>query len=210
MDLGKQSYPADLPEGFDLLHTDPTKDPHIKGVVPMETVLNRTVELTEYVEGERAARNLPPVAYEVGTEETSGGQTRAYLLLASIEQNAYDRGMLETRSDFVRVIQKAAVESQRWRKWMVGNTGLLPVEAVMDDECLVRLITETAGHYTFENKEVRQQMKIMFGNLDSIGLEPYNIVIDRIKKSIARYVECFNLTGLTAKIVNILEIEEAV
>jgi hypothetical protein len=33
-------------------------------------------------------------------------------------------------------------------------------------------------------------------------LNPHAIVIDRIKKSIARYVECFNLSGLTGKIVS--------
>ena len=274
----------------------------------MDTVINRTVELIEYVEKERVAGNLPPIAYEVGTEETNGGltsedayvsfikelairlkaknlplpnfivgqtgtltrltenvgnfnastarklsaearefgvglkehngdylsdfilyihpvlgitaanvapefgvvETGAYLLLADIEQDAFDRGMIRRKSDFVNVIRKAAVESQRWRKWMVGETGSMSVSNVMKDESLVKLITETAGHYTFEVPDVRREMRIMFDNLAAIGLEPYNIVIDRIKKSIARYVECFNLTGLTSKIVNAIEVQEAV
>lgn len=307
MDLGKQSYLVDLLAGFDLLHIDPTKDPHVKGVVPMELVISRTVELIEYVENERVARNLPPVAYEVGTEETNGGltsenaymefikeltgrltakklplpnfivgqtgtltrltenvghfnaetarklsseareygvglkehngdylsdfilyihpvlgitaanvapefgvvETGAYLVLADIEQDAYNRGILKTKSNFVKVIQEASVRSERWRKWMVGDTGSMPVEEVMKDENLVKLITETAGHYTFEVPAVKQEMKDMFDNLDSIGLEPYKIVIDRIKSSIARYVECFNLTGLTSKIINSMEMEKA-
>ncbi len=306
MELGKQSYLMDLLAGFDLLHIDPTKDPHIKGIVPMELVINRTVELIEYVEAERIARNMPPVAYEVGTEETNGGltsedaygefireltskltakklplpnfivgqtgtltrltenvgrfdastarrlsaearkfgvglkehngdylsdfilythpilsitaanvapefgvvETGAYLLLADIEQDAFTRGMLKNKSDFVKIIQRAAIESQRWRKWMVGETGRLSVEDVMKDEGLVRLITDASGHYTFEVPEVKAEMKVMCDNLENIGLEPYNIVIDRIKKSIARYVECFNLTGLTTKIINSLQMEK--
>jgi len=76
MELGKESYLEDLVNGFDLLHIDPTKDPYVTGkVLPMDIVIRRTVELIEYVEKERKERNLPPVGYEVGTEETNGGLT---------------------------------------------------------------------------------------------------------------------------------------
>lgn len=76
MKLGKQSYLIDLENGFDLLHIDPTKDPYVVGkTIQMETVLSRTIELIAYVETERKAKNLPPVSYEVGTEETNGGLT---------------------------------------------------------------------------------------------------------------------------------------
>lgn len=76
MELGKKSYLVDLLNGFDLLHIDPTKDPYIVGkVIDMDVNINRTVELIEYVETERKNRNLPPISYEVGTEETNGGLT---------------------------------------------------------------------------------------------------------------------------------------
>lgn len=76
MELGKQSYLADLINGFDLLHIDPTKDPYVVGKsIEMDVVLKRTIDLIEYVETERKARNLPEISYEVGTEETNGGLT---------------------------------------------------------------------------------------------------------------------------------------
>ena len=76
MRLGKQSYLVDLENGFDLLHIDPTKDPYVVGkVIDMDVNIRRTVELIDYVETERKKRNLPPVSYEVGTEETNGGLT---------------------------------------------------------------------------------------------------------------------------------------
>jgi tagatose-1,6-bisphosphate aldolase non-catalytic subunit AgaZ/GatZ len=76
MDLGKESFLEDLIQGFDLLHIDPTKDPYVVGkVVPMDIVIDRTIELIEYIENERKSRNLPQVSYEVGTEETNGGLT---------------------------------------------------------------------------------------------------------------------------------------
>jgi len=75
MAIAKDSFREDILAGFDLLHVDPTKDPHAAGVVPMDTVLNRTAELIEYAEAERLRLKFPPVAYEVGTEETNGGLT---------------------------------------------------------------------------------------------------------------------------------------
>lgn len=299
MDIAKQSYLVDLLSGFDLLHIDPTKDPHIKGIVPMDLIIGRTVELIEYIEDERIKRNLPEVAYEVGTEETNGGltsvdaygefikalteklvsrklplpdfivgqtgtltrltenvghfdaltakklslearkygvglkehngdylsdfilynhplfsitatnvapefgtvETKSYLLLAAIEEAAFSRGELGNKSDFASTIQRHAVNSQRWRKWMVGDTALKTVEEIMKDENTVQSITEICGHYTFENPEVKHETDIMFSNLETLGMKPYTIVIEMIKKSIERYVDCFNLTGLTSRIL---------
>ena len=73
MEIAKKSYIDDMVNGFDLLHIDPTKDPHCKGVVPLDVVLDRTIELIKHVEEVRRERNLPEMAYEVGTEETMGG-----------------------------------------------------------------------------------------------------------------------------------------
>ena len=74
MEIAERSYLEDLLRGFDLLHIDPTKDPHPE-VSELETVIERTVALIEYVEKERRKRGLPEISYEVGTEETSGGLT---------------------------------------------------------------------------------------------------------------------------------------
>lgn len=75
MKLAELSYLNDLLAGFDMLHIDPTKDPHIDGVIPQDIVISRTISLIEYIEAERKKRKMPPVTYEVGTEETNGGLT---------------------------------------------------------------------------------------------------------------------------------------
>jgi D-tagatose-1,6-bisphosphate aldolase subunit GatZ/KbaZ len=77
MDLAKRSYLEDLVQGFNLLHIDPTKDPHAGVTNRLEVVIERTVELIDYIEGRRRERGLAEIAYEVGTEETSGGLTTA-------------------------------------------------------------------------------------------------------------------------------------
>ena len=74
MEIGLQSYFDDAEAGFDLLHIDPTKDPHCGvGVVPLDVVLERTMYLITRIEEERAKRGWKELAYEVGTEETLGG-----------------------------------------------------------------------------------------------------------------------------------------
>jgi tagatose-1,6-bisphosphate aldolase non-catalytic subunit AgaZ/GatZ len=71
----KASLTACLQAGYSLLHIDPTVDrtlPH--GEPPaIETVVARTVELIEHAESQRRLLGLPPVDYEVGTEEVHGG-----------------------------------------------------------------------------------------------------------------------------------------
>jgi D-tagatose-1,6-bisphosphate aldolase subunit GatZ/KbaZ len=73
MEKAKASYLDDLKAGFNLLHIDPTKDPHIQGSVPMETVIERTIELISHLEEQIQMLSLSPISYEVGTEETAGG-----------------------------------------------------------------------------------------------------------------------------------------
>lgn len=120
MELGKKSYLADLLNGFDLLHIDPTKDPYVVGkAIEMDVVINRTIELIEYVEKERKERNLPPISYEVGTEETNGGLT---------SQESYDK-----------FIEKLTTELENRNLplpcFIVGQTGTLT------------RLTENVGHF---------------------------------------------------------------
>ena len=70
MEIGIRSYIHDMESGFDLLHIDPTKDPHITGVVPLDVVLERTVTIIDRLEAYRKEKGLPHIGYEAGTEET--------------------------------------------------------------------------------------------------------------------------------------------
>ena len=71
----KLSLSACLEAGYALLHIDPTVDRTLPaGQAPeVPVVVARTVDLIEHAERERKQRSLPPVAYEVGTEEVHGG-----------------------------------------------------------------------------------------------------------------------------------------
>ena len=86
MEIGLSSYLDDAEAGFDLLHVDPTKDPHCTGVVPLSTVLERTIYLIEKIEQARVKNGWKELAYEVGTEETMGGLISAEAFEGFIKQ----------------------------------------------------------------------------------------------------------------------------
>lgn len=69
----KASITAMLQAGYALLHIDPTVDRRVEGPLPVETVVERSLDLIAHAEAERARLGLPPVDYEVGTEEVHGG-----------------------------------------------------------------------------------------------------------------------------------------
>lgn len=131
MTLAKQSYLADIEAGFDLLMIDPTKDPfEIGKVMPLDVVLERTVQLIEYCEKERIARGLPEIGYEVGTEETNGGLTST-----------------EKYQDFIERLEKELTERNLpMPTFIVGQTGTLTRK------------TEQVGTYHFKNAFALAQM----------------------------------------------------
>lgn len=306
MELGKKSYITDIEAGFDLLMIDPTKDPFEVGkVIPLATVLERTVDLIEFCEKERIARNLPEIGYEVGTEETNGGltstetyemfimrlkdeltkrelpmptfivgqtgtltrkteqvgtfnfknaydlaqmakkygvglkehngdylddvtllehipseitatnvapqygteETRAYLNLASVEAKLVDYGVVKKASKTREVLLEHAIRSERWRKWMVGEPKEMTVEQIMSqkDEVLQAEILDIAGHYTFNDAEVKNEIEKMYQNLQAYNIDGQRYVIDHIKRPIRDYAECYNLKGVTTRIKESLQ-----
>lgn len=75
MDAVKTSLTACLEAGYALLHIDPTVDRTLPAgaPIPIDLVVERTLDLIAHAEEVRTARGLPPIAYEVGTEEVHGG-----------------------------------------------------------------------------------------------------------------------------------------
>lgn len=302
MKLGKLSYKTDIEAGFDLLMIDPTKDPfEIGKVIPLDTVIDRTVELIDYCEKVRKEAGLPEIGYEVGTEETNGGltstekyetfitrleveltkrglpmptfivgqtgtltrkteqvgtfnfknaydlaqmakkygvglkehngdylddvtllehipseitatnvapqygtvETRAYLHLAGVEAKLVQYGLVEEASKTRDVLLVHAIKSERWRKWMVGDQTKLTVDEIMKDEELSEEILDIAGHYTFKDEEVKAEIQKMYANLAKHHIDGNRYIIDSIKRPIRDYAECYNLKGVTSRILEL-------
>lgn len=303
MERAKQSFHADVEAGFDLLHIDPTKDPHVKGILPLPLVIERTMDLIDSIETYRQFHQLPPVAYEIGTEETNGGltskdayqlfiqtianqlayrnlpmpcfivgqtgtltrmtenvghfdagtsvvlsrearrfgvglkehncdyiadsilylhphlgitasnvapefgvaETEAYILLSDMESELYSiHGDFEL-SHIREALQEASVQTERWRKWMPDQIRTMSNEEAKARPDVLDLIVRSSGHYTFDLPQVNQSLTRLFDNISAKGLDGHRIVLDRIKRSIQRYIECFNLVGLTDEIIQVSE-----
>ena len=100
----KASITAMLEAGYALLHIDPTVDRTVEGALPVETVVARSLELIAYAESERARLGLPPIAYEVGTEEVHGGLVALESFerfLALLRQGLAERDLLDAWPAFV-------------------------------------------------------------------------------------------------------------
>ena len=91
------------------------------------------------------------------------------------------------------------------------NSGLtkdfkdLTVEDILRDgqEELQNEILDIAGHYTFNDPEVKLEIEKLYENLAKKNIDGHRYVIDHIKRPIRDYVECYKLKGVTTRIKNI-------
>jgi tagatose-1,6-bisphosphate aldolase non-catalytic subunit AgaZ/GatZ len=147
----RQSLSACLAAGYQLLHIDPTVDRSLpEGTpVPIDLVVRRTLDLIEHVETTRKLAALPPIAYEVGTEEVHGG-------LVDMDSFTY----------FVTALRRGLAERnllEAWPCFIVGKVGTDLHTIYFDPhaaEELARIVTPLGslikGHYTdwVENPEL--------------------------------------------------------
>lgn len=106
MDAVKESLEACINAGYALLHIDPTVDRTFpKGApIPIELVVERTLELIAHAETYRCTLNLPPISYEVGTEEVHGGLANLEAFtsfLENLDSGLKQLGMQEAWPSFV-------------------------------------------------------------------------------------------------------------
>ena len=143
MDEVKQSLVACIKAGYHLLHVDPTVDHTLPPgeAIAIETVVARTVELIEHAERERKRLGLPPVSYEVGTEEVHGGlvdYSNFRSFIDTLKEGLAARGL-----------------DQAWPCFIVGRVGTDLHTTDFDSETAQRLFDTVSpfgslikGHYT--------------------------------------------------------------
>lgn len=155
------------------------------------------VTLLEHIPSEITATNVAP---QYGTEET-----RAYLNLASVEARLVENNLIEKASNIRETLLVHAIKSERWRKWMVGDQKDLTVDQILNsgDTALQEDILDIAGHYTFNDDEVKKEIEILYNNLASHNIDGKRYVIDHIKRPIRDYAECYNLKGVTTRITSL-------
>ncbi len=139
----KESLIACLEAGYALLHIDPTVDISLPPgqPPPVSLIVDRTTDLMLHAEQQRRRLGLPPVAYEVGTEEVHGG-------LADL--TTFDSFLDGLR----RSLSRAGLEAA-WPCFIVGKVGTDLHTTTFDPEMAGQLYQRVAplgslikGHYT--------------------------------------------------------------
>lgn len=139
----KRSFEAAVLAGYDLIHVDPTVDIFVpKGeIISIHLVVARTVELIAHVERFRRERGLPPVSYEVGTEEVHGGLA---------DERTFDTFIAELKAGLAR-----EGLSDIWPCFIVGKVGTDLHTTLFDTEVARSLTAKVRplgsyikGHYT--------------------------------------------------------------
>jgi len=283
----KHSLTACLEAGYQLLHIDPTVDRRLppSQPVPVQDVVDRTIELIAHAEAERRRLGLRPVAFEVGTEEVHGGlvdfgafeafikslhtgleahglshawpcfvvaqvgtdlhttffeattarrltsivepigtllkghytdwvenpagypasgmgganvgpefTSEEYLALRDLE--AKEQALCRNRRDlepsrFMRALEKAVVDSGRWKKW------LQPEERGRNFADLSgerrSWLAQTGARYVWTHPEVLEARRRLYSNLEVMMPDPHAHVVERIARTIDKYVLAFNL-----------------
>ena len=143
MDGVKKSFEAAVLAGYDLIHVDPTVDINVpKGeIIDIRVVAARTVELIDHTERFRKAHGIPPISYEVGTEEVHGGLA---------DETTFDTFISELKKGLM-VVGLPDV----WPCFIVGKVGTDLDTTIFDGEVARRLTSKVRplgsyikGHYT--------------------------------------------------------------
>ncbi len=283
----KRSLTACLEAGYQLLHVDPTVDRRLPPgqPVPMQDVVNRTVELIAHAEAERRRLGLPSVAFEVGTEEVHGGlvdfgafesfikslhagleahglshawpcfvvaqvgtdlhtaffdaeaarrltsivapmgtllkghytdwvenpadypasgmgganvgpefTSEEYLALRDLE--AKEQALRRNRRDrepsrFMHALEKAVVDSGRWKKWLQPEERGREFADLSDERR--SWLAQTGARYVWTHPEVVEARRRLYSNLEVVMPDAHAHVVDRIARAIDKYVLAFNL-----------------
>lgn len=139
----KTTLEACIDAGYALLHIDPTVDIRLGNdePIPIDLVVERTLDMIDHAEKYRRANNYPSISYEVGTEEVHGG-------LANME--SFDQFLegLDTG------LKKLGLEDS-WPCFVVGKVGTDLHTTEFDPEVAAKLTNRVKnygalikGHYS--------------------------------------------------------------
>lgn len=89
-----------------------------------------------------------------------------------------------------------AIETERWRKWMVGDQVNLTVEQILADHKLSLDILDISGHYAFNDDEVKAATEHLYKNLAQFNIDGQRFVVDHICALFASMLSAIGLREL--------------
>ena len=125
---------------------------------------------------------------------------RALLELLDVEDKFAELGQIKDPSNLREALTHDSIYSMKWKKWLTDEVDMSNLEAL--DDATKLQITELCGHYTFSNDDVAKEIDKLYENLAAIKIDGKRFVIEKLKEEMEKHVRCFNMEGLTTKIMN--------
>ncbi len=126
-------------------------------------------------------------AANVGPEFTAA----EYDALAALESQ--ERLLASTRSSskIMQTLKSAVIDSRRWKKWLLPHERELPFSQLTPPR--QEWLLKTGSRYIWTNPQVLASRANLYVNLDRVGIDAHNYVIDQITQTVEKYISAFNL-----------------
>lgn len=116
--------------------------------------------------------------------------------LCAIEDKLYKEDKIGCRSNFKEILEKAVLDSNRWKKWLQNDEKDLRSLSNERKEWIIK----TSCRYVWAVPEVRCAQDKLYRNLELNGIDAENWVIMKIEESMDKYFRAFNLININEKL----------
>ncbi len=116
--------------------------------------------------------------------------------LSEIEDKLFKENKIACKSNFIEVLERAVVESGRWKKWL--RDGEVDFNSL--GESRKKWIVKTSSRYVWAIPEVRCSQINLYRNLELNGIDADGWVISKIEESMDKYFRAFNLINLNDRL----------
>lgn len=116
--------------------------------------------------------------------------------LCAIEDKLYKEDKIGCRSNFKEILEKAVLDSNRWKKWLKNDEKDLRSLSNERKEWIIK----TSCRYVWVLPEVRCAQNKLYRNLELNGIDAENWVIMKIEESMDKYFRAFNLININEKL----------
>ena len=96
-----------------------------------------------------------------------------------------------TLSGFMQVLEQAVINSGRWRKWLLSGEEGLDFRSLQPERRA--WLAQTGARYIWTSPAVVEARARLYGNLRVVIADPHRYVVERIQRSIDRYINAFHL-----------------
>ena len=114
--------------------------------------------------------------------------------LEAKEVEYYNAGRVAMLSNITEVLTRLVYESNRWKKWLLESEKGVDFYEI-DPERRAWLV-KTGCRYIWQKPEALVARTNLYENLKRVGMDPENIVLDRIEHDMDKYFYAFNIVDL--------------